>query len=396
VQASEVKLSTTVANFLPFHRAQIEEEEITAVCEVLRSGWLTTGPRVREFEAAFTAFTGAEHAVALSSCTAALHLALAAVGVSEGDEVIVPTMTFASSGNVVQYFGAHPVLADCRENSSLVDPRQIERSITSRTRAIMPVHFAGQAADMDAILEIARSKGIAVVEDAAHALPTRYNGKMVGSLGDITCFSFYATKTMTTGEGGMVTTQNKEYADRVRMLSLHGISKDAWKRYTAEGSWRYDILEVGYKYNLTDLQAAIGLVQLSKCEAMLDSRAAIAEQYDRLLAPLEAFDVPAIAPRGEHAWHLYVLRVNEEFLRIGRDRVIEELRVRGIGTSVHFIPLHLHPLYQNRHGYREGQFPNAERQFARAISLPIYPSMKNEGVTRVAEALHEIAREFRR
>jgi perosamine synthetase len=305
-------------------------------------------------------------------------------------------MTFAASGEVVQYFGARPVLVDCRENSFHVDPEKIAQAITNRTKVIMPVHFAGFPAEMDAILEMARKRGIAVVEDAAHALPCRYNAKMVGAIGDITCFSFYATKTLTTGEGGMATTKNEEYAQRIRMLSLHGISKDAWKRYTAEGSWRYEILEVGYKYNLTDLQAAIGLAQLSKCDAMLASRAAIAGLYNRLLTPLDAFEVPSIPPLGQHAWHLYVLRVNEAVLRIGRDRVIEELKLRGIGSSVHFIPLHLHPLYQERLGYRAGQFPNAESQFARSISLPIFPSMKSEDVQRVAEALSEIAREFRR
>jgi len=385
-------MAITATHFLPFHRALIEEEEINAVLEVLRSGWLTTGPRVREFEAAFARYTGAAHAVALNSCTAALHLALAAVGISEGDEVILPTMTFAATGEVVLYFKARPVLVDCSPGSFHVDPKQIERAITGRTRAILPVHFAGYACDMDPILEIARKHNLKVIEDAAHALPSFYKGRMVGTLGDISCFSFYTTKTLTTGEGGMATTQNPEYADKIRMLSLHGISRDAWKRYSADGSWRYDILDVGYKYNLTDLQAALGLVQLTKCDAMRARRAALAERYTRALETLPAFETPQTPEDVTHAWYLYVLRVNPPELRINRDRVIEELRLRGIGTSVHFIPLHLHSLYQGRLGYSVGEFPHAEREFQRAISLPIYPAMTDEDADRVIQALHDIAR----
>jgi perosamine synthetase len=249
---------------------------------------------------------------------------------------------------------------------------------------------------MDAILEIARQHGLKVIEDAAHALPSRYKDKIVGTLGDITCFSFYATKTLTTGEGGMVTTENPEFAERMRMLSLHGISKDAWKRYSAEGTWRYDILETGYKYNLTDLQAALGIVQLRKCEAMCARRAALAGRYNEALAPLDAFEIPVTPPEVQHAWHLYVLLVNSSALRIDRNRLIEELKIRGIGTSVHFIPLHLHSLYQNQLGYRTGQFPNAEERFECAVSLPLYAAMTDEDSNRVIEALYEIARTHRR
>lgn len=389
-------MSTTAVKFLPFHRALIEEEEINAVLEVLRSGWLTTGPRVREFEARFARFLGVTYAVALSSCTAALHLALSAIDLGEGDEVILPTMTFASSGEVILFFKAKPVLVDCEKGSFHMDPQQIERAITTRTRAILPVHFAGFPCDMNPILDVAHRHRLKVIEDAAHALPSSYRGRMIGTLGDITCFSFYATKTMTTGEGGMAATENPEYADRMRKLSLHGISRDAWKRYTAEGSWRYDILEMGYKYNLTDLQAAIGLAQLAKCEAMRAARAAIAERYRQALVSLDAFDLPAAPPHGTHSWHLYSLRLNPAALRVSRDTAIEELKKRGIGTSVHFIPLHLHPLYQQQLGYRTGQFPEAEQSFERVISLPIYPSMNDEDADRVVEALHDIARQFRR
>lgn len=392
-------MSTTAAAtsnaFLLFHRPMIEQEEIQAVVDVLRSGWLTTGPKVHAFELAFARFTGARHALAVNSCTSALHLALAAIGIGEGDEVILPTMTFAASAEVVLYFKARPVLVDCGENSFHVDPEKISSAITNRTRAILPVHYGGAPCDMDSILGVARRHGLKVIEDAAHALPTRYKERMVGTLGDITCFSFYATKTLTTGEGGMATTENPDYAERMRILSLHGISKDAWKRYTAVGSWRYDILEAGYKYNLTDLQAALGLAQLAKCDAMCARRAAIAQYYSDALSSLDSFETPSIPHAAQHAWHLYVLQINPSTLRIDRDRVILELHRRGIGTSVHFIPLHLHTLYREHFGYRSGQFPNAEQRFARAFSLPIYPGMLREEVERVVAALEEIAHEYR-
>lgn len=384
-----------VAAAVPFHRALIEQEEIQAVVAALQSGWLSTGPRVKEFETQFAAYIGAAHAVAVNSCTAALHLALASIDLAEGDEVILPTMTFAASGEVVLYFKAKPVLVDCAQGSFHLDPEKVEAAITGRTRAILPVHYSGYACDMDAILAIAEQYGLQVIEDAAHALPSRYKNKMVGTIGDITCFSFYATKTLTTGEGGMATTANPELAERMRIRSLHGISKDAWKRYTAEGSWRYDILERGYKYNLTDLQAALGLAQLAKCDAMRERRAAIAQRYTDALRALPAYEVPTSPEDTEHAWHLYVLQVNSAALRIHRDRVIEEMKARRIGTSVHFIPLHMHTLYRHL-GYRAGQFPNAEARFDRAISLPIYPGMETQDVDRVIGALHDIAREYAR
>ena len=386
--------TTSPAVFLPFHRALIEEEEKRAVLEVLDSGWLTSGPRAREFESSFARYVGAEHAVAVNSCTAALHLALTALDVSDGDEVIVPAMTFAASGEVVLYRNARPVLVDCLPGSFHIDPAQIESAITPRTRAIIPVHYAGVPCDMHAIMEIARRHDLKVVEDAAHSLPTRYDGKMVGVIGDVTCFSFYATKTLTTGEGGMTTTQDAALADRMRILSLHGISRHAWNRYSASGTWKYQILEAGYKYNLTDLQAAIGITQLRKCSAMRDSRAAVAASYHRQLAELDAFVLPSLHNSDDHAWHLYVIQVKPAALRIHRDQVIEELKSRGVGTSVHFIPLHLHPLYQQQLGYRAGQFPNAEERFDRCISLPIYPNMTADEIVLVADALNDIVRRF--
>jgi perosamine synthetase len=389
------KLSSS-SSFLPFHRALIETEEINAVVDVLKSGWLTTGPRVKQFEASFAQYLNATHAVAVNSCTAALHLALAAIGLQEYDEVILPTMTFAATGEVVLYFNARPVLLDCAPHSFHMDTKRIKNAITPRTKAILAVHYSGYPCDMDPILDLAKRFDLKVIEDAAHALPARYKDKTVGTIGDISCFSFYATKTLTTGEGGMVTTENSAYAERIRRLSLHGITRDAWKRYSAEGSWRYDIEEMGHKYNLTDLQAALGLAQLAKCDAMRARRAALAERYTRELSTLEAFLTPTVPRDVEHAWHLYVLQVNEAALRINRDQVIEELKQRGIGVSVHFIPLHLHPLYQQRCRYRPGDFPHAEERFAGALSLPLYPGLTGEEQDRVIQALHDIARLHRR
>lgn len=386
----------TAARFLPFHQALIGDDDIEAVVSVLKSGWLTTGSRTRKFENAFAQYVGASNAVALNSCTAALHLALAAIGLKEGDEVILPTMTFSSTGEVVFYFKAKPVLVDCEQDSFQVDPAAIERAITPRTRAIIVVHFAGCPAQIDAILDIARRHNLKVIEDAAHALPAQFKGKMIGSFGDLTCFSFYATKTLTTGEGGMATTENTEYAERIRILSLHGISKDAYKRYTAEGSWRYEILDVGYKYNMTDIQAGLGLSQLAKCDAMREKREQLARRYSATLSATDAYAIPVVPPDVQHAWHLYVIQVNSQVLSISRDRVIEELKERGVGTSVHFIPLHTHPYYRRRLDYRIGQLPRAESHFERAISLPLFPAMTVDDSDHVIESLLDVARKYRR
>lgn len=387
-------MATVPNSFLPFHRASIGEEEMQAVLDVLRTGWLTTGPKTKEFETAFAKYVGAKHAVAVNSCTAALHLALAAIGIQRGDEVILPTLTFAATGEVVRYFDAKPVLVDSEPGSPQVSVEAIERAITPRTRAIIVVHYAGACADLDGILHLAKRNGLRVIEDAAHALPAEYKGKRIGSFSDVTCFSFYATKTLTTGEGGMATTEDPEIADRMRILSLHGISRDAYKRYTAEGTWRYDILDAGYKYNLSDLQSALGLAQLTKCSAMRDRREQIALWYTEELSKLNLFDCPAVPVSTQHAWHLYVPLLKNDALEIGRDQFIEELKQLGIGTSVHFIPLHLHSYYQQCLGFRAGQFPNAERHFERAISLPIFPAMTEEDVERVIQAIGDVRAQF--
>ena len=382
--------------FVPFAMPDIGEAEVESVVDTLRSGWLTTGPKVRQFEEDFARYVGCQHGVAVNSATAALHLALSAVGVKEGDEVIVPTMTFAATAEVVLYFRAKPVLVDCRRDTLNLDPKQIEKAITAKTKAIMPVHIAGQACDMDRIMEIARVHDLRVIEDAAHALPARFQGEMIGTIGDITCFSFYATKTITTGEGGMATTENPEWADRMRIMGLHGISKDAWKRYTAEGSWYYEILYPGYKYNLTDIAAAIGIEQLRKCDRFWESRQRYAMLYNEGLQNVPGLITPYVAPDVQHAWHLYILQLDLEQLRIGRNEFITLLKQANIGTSVHFIPLHLHPYYRDTFNYRPEDFPNASAIFERIISLPIYPKMAKADVQRVIDVVHKIATQKRR
>jgi dTDP-4-amino-4,6-dideoxygalactose transaminase len=384
------------APFLPFHVPDIAEDEIQAVVETLRSGWLTTGSKVREFEEAFAGYIGCRHAVAVNSGTAALHLALDAVGVNEGDEVIIPTMTFAATAEVVLYFKAKPVLVDCQPDTLNIDPDQIEKALTAKTKAIIPVHIGGQPCDMERILEIARIHNLAVVEDAAHALPARYRGEMIGTVGDITCFSFYATKTITTGEGGMATTENPEWAERMRIMSLHGISRDAWKRYTAEGSWYYEILYPGFKYNLTDVAAALGVQQLRKADRFWELRQRCARLYNAGFKDVPEITVPYVQPDVQHAWHLYVIQLNLEQLGASRNAFIELLKRENIGTSVHFIPLHLHPYYRDTFGYRPEDFPNASSVFERIVSLPIYPKMTDGDIQRVIESVKMLVRRHRR
>lgn len=377
---------------IPFHRAAVGEEEVQAVIEVIRSGWLTMGAKTLEFERAFAAYIGAPYAVAVSSCTAALHLALEAVGVGAGDEVLVPTTTFTATAEVVTYLGGRPVLVDVDPETLTLDPLDALRRITPRTRAVIPVHFAGQPCDMNAIRELAGRYDLHVIEDAAHALPSSYCGKRVGTLSELTAFSFYATKTLTTGEGGMITTDNEDYARRMQLMRLHGISRDAWNRYSAEGSWHYEVLEAGYKYNLTDLQAALGLVQLAKCDAMSQCRQGISESYTTAFAPVQALEVPSVMEGRQSSWHLYVLRLRLEELAIDRKNFIQELAARGVGASVHFIPLHLQPYYQARFGYRPGDLPASEREYHRCVSLPIFPNMSQEEIDQVVWSVIDVTK----
>ena len=383
------------SEFLPFFKPLIGEAEINEVVETLRSGWLTTGPRTKRFEEEFADFVGAKYAIAVNSATAALHLGLDAVGIQAGDEVLVPTYTFAATAEVVLYFGATPVLVDCAPGEFNLDLEQLESRITSRTKAIIPVDIAGEAPDMDVLMEIAARHNLKVVEDAAHSIPARYKGRWVGTLADLTAFSFYANKNITTGEGGMLTTDNEEYADRARIMSLHGISKDAWKRYSSTGSWYYEILQPGFKYNMTDIAAALGLHQLQRCFEMQQRREAIVEQYDAAFEEMPELEIPPRSPYSQSAWHLYLLRLNLDNLKIDRNDFLDRLKAANIGFSVHYIPLHMHPYYREKFDYRPDSFPVAALNYRRVITLPLYPAMSDQDVQDVIEAVQTIVAENR-
>jgi len=380
---------------VPFHRALVGEEEALAVCEVIRSGWMTMGPKTFEFEKKFAEYVGAQHAIAVSTGTGALHLSLEAAGVRIGDEVLLPTTTFTATAEAVTYVGARPVLVDIDPVTMNIDLEDAARRITPRTKAIIPVHLGGQACDMDEIHALARMHHLRVIEDAAHALPSEYKGKRVGQISEFTCFSFYATKTLTTGEGGMVTTDNYEAAERMRLMRLHGIERDAWKRYRGDGSWFYEVLEAGFKYNLTDFQSAIGLVQLAKCDAMKQARERIAQRYSDAFSSCEDLVIPAIRQDRSTSWHLYVLRLRLDSLNKDRNEFIEALHRRGVACSVHFIPLHLQPYYRRAYGYQTGDFPRAEREFHSCLSLPIYPGMTEMEIDHVINAVLNTAAESR-
>ncbi|HET8946398.1 MAG TPA: DegT/DnrJ/EryC1/StrS aminotransferase family protein, partial [Candidatus Polarisedimenticolia bacterium] len=382
--------------WLPFHRPSLDARDVDGVVETLRSGWLTTGPRVRLLEERIAALVGARHAIGLNSCTAALHLALAAAGVKPGDEVLTSPYTFAATGEAILYLGARPRFADIDPATLNLDPGQVARRMTRRTTALVPVHIAGLPCDLGAIRAAAGRRRVPVIEDAAHALGASIGKRAIGSISEMTCFSFYATKNLATGEGGMITVGDRALAERLRRLSLHGLSRDAWKRYTRAGSWRYDVVELGYKDNLTDVAAAIGLVQLSKFARMQRLRRALARRYSRLLAQEEAFETPPEIAGTTHAWHLYILRLRPGILKVGRDRFCELLGEAGIGHSVHFLPLHLFSFYRKTFGYRRGDFPHTERESARAFSLPLHPGLSLADQDRIVGALLTLAARLRR
>ena len=383
------------SDYLPFCRPSIGEEEIAEVVDTLRSVWLTTGPKTRAFEQAFGAYTGASHSVALNSCTAGLHLALLAAGVSEGDEVILPSLTFCATANVIVHRRATPVFAEIDEASYTLDPASFEQRITPRTKAVIPVHHGGQVCDMRRINEIAREHGITVIEDAAHAAGAKLDDVPVGNISAFTSFSFYATKNLTTGEGGMLTTNDPAAAERIRVLALHGISADAWKRYSKEGSWYYEVLEPGFKYNMTDIQASIGLHQLAKLDAFVARREQLAIRYTTAFSDLPEVITPIVRPGVRHAWHLYPIRVRTGRLRIDRAGFVAELANRGIGASVHFIPVHLHPFYRDTFGCRRGDLPITERVYDEFVSLPLFPSMTAAEADRVIAAVRGIVADYR-
>lgn len=379
-------------SFLPFALPDIGEEEISEVVQALRSGWVTTGPKTRQFEADFAAFLGGGvEAIAVNSATAGLHLGLEALGVGLGDEVITTTHTFTATAEVVRYLGADPVFVDVDPNTLCIDVDAVEAAITSRTKAIIPVHFAGRAADMTRLLAIAKRHSLRVMEDAAHALPTTSDGKMVGQLdSDVTVFSFYANKTMTTGEGGMLVTRDTALAQRARVMRLHGINRDAFDRFTAKvPSWYYEIVAPGFKYNMTDIAAAMGIQQLRKVHDFQKKRTQVASWYDAALANLPIILPPRPAVSDVHSWHLYVIRLADS-AKVSRDRVIEHLFEQGIGCSVHYIPLHLQPYWRDTYGLTPAMFPASQHVYEQTLSLPMYSRMVEGDVARVADALEQV------
>lgn len=381
---------------VPFYQPDIGEAEIAAVTDALRSGWLTVGPKTVEFENAFAAAVGAKHAIGLNSCTAALHLALDTLDLGPEDEVITCSLTFTATGATIIHAGGRPVLADCLEDTLNIDPADVERKITPRTRALVPVHFAGQPAAMDELTALAKQHGLLVVEDAAHAIPATYKGRMVGSISDMTAFSFYATKNLTTGEGGMLTLDDDAKADRIRMRRLHGMSRDAWKRYSGSGTWRYDVTAPGYKYNMTDGAAAMGLVQLGRLVEMDERRHALAAMYTERLAAVPELQLQTVRPDVRSAWHLFTVRLRPEQLTIGRDAMIEQLKANGVNVAVHFIPLHMHSFYRDNLGYGLEDLPRATAAGNNIISLPFYTRMTEEDVDYVCDTLVRLVRDHKR
>ena len=381
------------SDFLPFALPDIGEQEIEEVCDSMRSGWLTTGPKVKQFEAAFADFISAKHALAVNSATSGLHLALEAIGIGPGDQVLTSTHTFTATAEVVRYLGADPVFVDIDEETLNMDVTAVEAALSrgAKVKAIMPVHMAGQACDMTALCRLAKDAGIRIIEDAAHALPTTFNGKRIGTIGDATVFSFYATKTLATGEGGMITTDDDEVASRIRTMRLHGISRDVFDRYQSDKpSWYYEIVAPGFKYNMPDTAAAMGIHQLARLYEMSDRRREIANRYFDDLSDLP-LDLPIPINTGdEHAWHLFIIRLTLGRLDIDRNRFIELMAERGIGTSVHFIPLHLQPYWRDRYKLAPGDFPVATATYERLVSLPIYSKMTDEDVERVIAAVCDI------
>ena len=376
-------------DFLVFGSPKVEQPEIDEVVDSLRSGWLGTGPKVARFEEMFKAYKGSRHAVAVNSCTAALHLSMLAVGIGPGDEVLVPAMTFASTANAVIHTGGRPVFVDCERDTMNIDPDDIRRKITDRTRAILPVHFAGRPCNMEAIMDIAQANDLRVIEDCAHAVEAEYHGRKAGAFGDLGCFSFYVTKNIITGEGGMVITDNDEYAERIKVCALHGMSKDAWKRLGDEGFKHYQVIYAGFKYNMMDIQAALGIHQLPRAESYRERRKEIWARYDQAFEDLPVFLPHAVEPDTKHAYHLYTLLLDLEGIDMTRDQFLDEMTRRNIGVGVHYIALHLHPFYCQNYGYRKGEFPNAEWISERTVSIPLSAKLSDEDVEDVTQAVRE-------
>lgn len=377
--------------FLPFFKPEIDENEINAVTEVLKSGWLTTGPNVLKFEEIIKQFTGVKHAIAVNSCTAGLHIMLDALDIKQGDEVITTPFTFTATANVIVHLGGKPVFVDIEEDTYNIDPEEIRKAITSKTKAIMIVHYAGHSCDMDKIMSIASEYKIPVVEDCAHAIDCYYKGKHVGNFGAGGVLSFYANKNLTTGEGGMILTNDDEIAEKARILRLHGISKDAWKRYSQSGKWYYEVEKCGYKYNFPDILAVIGIEQFKKFKRFQSRRKEIVQRYNEGLKELNVFKLPSNKEYNTHAYHIYPIVLKEN--NIDRGKFIEDLTAENIGLSVHFIPLHLQPYFQKTFGYKLGDFPVSEKIYSGLITLPLFPLMTNDDVDYVISSIKKVLKQ---
>lgn len=381
--------------FLPFSPPSIGEEEIAEVVDTLRSDWLTRGPKTKKFEDGFAQYIGASGALGLNSWTSAGHTLLITEGIGSADEVITTPMTFCASVNIIEHVGAKPILVDVEPDTLNIDPSKLEAAITSKSKMIIPVHFAGHPVELDPIFDLAKKHNLKVFEDAAHALPAKYKGVMIGAHGNPVAYSFYATKNLTTAEGGMLVASS-DILEKARIVSLHGMSRNAADRYSQGGSWFYEVEQPGFKYNMTDIQASLGLVQLRRLNELQQRRREIVAQYQAAFSLIEALEIPVERVHVEHAWHLYVLRIKPDLLRIGRDQFIEELKTRNIATSVHFIPVHIHPYYRNKYGYKPGDFPVAYSNYQRMMSLPLHPRLTDQDVADVIEAVSNIVKQFGR
>ena len=382
--------------FLPYGKQWIDEDDISRVVEVLESDWVTTGPVLRKFEEKFAEFVGAKYGIAVSSGTAALHVAVCACRIKAGDDAVTTPFTFASTANSLVFQGSKPVFADVKRDTYNIDPAEIEKRVTGNTKAIMPVDYAGQPCDLDAIRDIAEDNNLLVIEDAAHAVGAEYKGKKIGSIADATIFSFHPVKQMTTGEGGMITTDNEEIVELARIYRNHGLSKDAVERFGKHGSWYYEMTHLGFNYRLTDIHAALGLGQLGKLNRFLERRTEIARKYNDAFEDIEEIKTPVIKGYIKHAWHLYVIEIVPENLRADRDQIFKALRAENIGVNLHYIPVHLHPYYREKFGYKNGDYPVAEEIFERVISLPMFPKMNDEDIDDVINAVQKVIGHYRK
>jgi dTDP-4-amino-4,6-dideoxygalactose transaminase len=375
---------------IPLCRPWIGEAEIEAVVEVLKSGWLSTGPKTAEFERRFAEYIGVKHALAVSSCTAGLHLALVAAGIGPGDEVITTPYTFTATSEAIAYTGARPVFADIDASTLNILPEDIEKRVTKAAKAIIPVHIAGLPCEQESIIQIANRHNLCIIDDTAHAVSAEYKGAKVGAIADMSSFSFYATKNLTTAEGGMVTTDNDDFADKIRLIRYHARDKDAWARQQSKNRWYYDVVAQGYKYNMTDIQAVLGLCQLAKIEEQYKRRRKVVDKYNEAFKEMPEIVIPRDIEDGKHAWHLYIIQLNTERLNITRDEFIAAMLEENVECGVHYIPLHFHTFYQQKYGYERGDFPNAEMAYERVVTLPLHPNLTEDDADYVIEAVKKV------